>query len=215
MSQPSSLPPIQPGPALSPQIPAYIPGEPVRKANAWAITSIVASLLGWLPFVPGAVAIIAGVIGIRRSRDDRHDGRGRGLAVAGILLGGISLVAWSLGGMGLGRSLFDFARGKTTGEPLRVATAFLEHISVGDVDAAMALGGPALSREQVSGWAESAQAWGTFKQFTAVDRAVETHAGVTIADFAGTADFSEEPHNVAITLIKQGDAWQVSDVRFP
>jgi hypothetical protein len=217
MPQPSSLPPIQPGPALHPTVPAYIPAEPVRKANGWAIASIIAGLLGWLPFLPGVVAIVAGAVGVRRSRDDRHDGRGRGLAVAGILLGVVSLVAWSLGGMNLGRSLFDFARGETTGEPLRVASAFLDYVSAGEVDAAMALAGPGLSREQIAQWAEAAQAWGTFKQFTAFDRTVETHAGVSVADFEGTAEFAGDPRpvSIAISLMKQGDKWQVTDVRFP
>jgi hypothetical protein len=213
MPQPSSLPPIQPGPPLNPQIPAYIPAEPVRNANVWAITSIIAGLLGWLPFVPGAIAVVTGILGVRRARDERYTGRG--LAVAGLLLGVASLVAWSLGGPGLATSTWEFVSGRTTREPLRVADAFLDALGDGDVPGALAHTGPAVPHAQVQQWAETAQPWGTFTGLTAFDRSVETHAGVSVARFEGTAEFASETRAVAIVLVKEDEAWKVTDVQFP
>lgn len=215
MSQPPSLPPIQPGPPLNPQIPAYIPGEPVRKTNWWAVTSIVAGLLGWLPFVPGAVAVVAGVLGIRRARDERYTGRG--LAMAGVLLGLASLVAWTLGGPGLGSRVWEFARGETTHEPLRVAETFLEALAAGDVPTALAHAGPAVPQAQVQQWAETTQAWGTFSEMTAFDRRLQEVGGVRIAEFEGTAEFAAETRAVAIVLVKEKDPepWRVTDLRYP
>ena len=59
--------------------------------SGWAITSLITGLLSFcLPAVGSILAIVTGIIGINRSRDPRIGGRG--LSIAGLVLGSITLV---------------------------------------------------------------------------------------------------------------------------
>jgi prepilin-type processing-associated H-X9-DG protein len=62
-------------------------------SNGWATTSLVLGILGFLiPLLPAVGAIIAGIVGLSRAHDPRVRVRGRGMAIAGISLGGVGLV---------------------------------------------------------------------------------------------------------------------------
>ena len=57
-----------------------------EQRNGWAIASLISGVVGLLvPIVPGAFAIVAGVLGIRKTLDSRFGGQGK--ATAGICLG--------------------------------------------------------------------------------------------------------------------------------
>ena len=62
---------------------------PVRQANALAVTSLIAGLLGWtmLPLLGSIVAIVTGHMarGEIRRQPDRYEGDG--MAIAGLVLG--------------------------------------------------------------------------------------------------------------------------------
>jgi hypothetical protein len=86
--------------------------------NGFAIAApLVAFFLGIVPFLGGSLGVVFGVIGMRHCQ--RAGERGRGLAITGIVLGGISLALWILiighgianhhssdGGSGLGTVLY-------------------------------------------------------------------------------------------------------------
>jgi hypothetical protein len=55
---------------------------------------ICAVVIGIVPFLGGALGVIFGIIGMRHC--DRTGERGKGLAIAGIILGALSLLAWLL-----------------------------------------------------------------------------------------------------------------------
>jgi hypothetical protein len=208
------LPPIQPGSPLHPQVPVFVPKEPRRKHNVWAIVSIVCGLLVFVPYVTSAIAVVAGLVGIRTARDERYTGRG--LAVAGLLLGVMGLVAWGLGGRSLTTTVWDAARGRSVEEPRRVAYAFLEQLGVNDLPAARANAGPLVTPDQVARWAEQVQEWGPVKDVNAFRWNLETHAGVSLATFQGTADFGGGGTRAfEMSLVKQGPVWKVTDVTFP
>lgn len=56
-------------------------------------------LLGVVPFLGGGLGITFGVIGLRRCA--RTAARGRGLAIAGIVIGALAVAFWVLGVIGL------------------------------------------------------------------------------------------------------------------
>jgi prepilin-type processing-associated H-X9-DG protein len=59
------------------------------QSNGWAIASLVSGLFGCL-FIPGIVAIVTGIIGLNNTRDPRVGGKG--MAITGIVLGGVFML---------------------------------------------------------------------------------------------------------------------------
>ncbi|MFI5378537.1 MAG: DUF4190 domain-containing protein [Tepidisphaerales bacterium] len=106
MSQyPPPPPPGQypPSPGQYPPTGAYPPGgysmAPVaRSGNGMAVTSLVCGFLFCIPAITGLLAVLFGLVGFFRGKDPRR-GR-RGMAIAGIILGLLSLGVWS--GIGYG-----------------------------------------------------------------------------------------------------------------
>ncbi|OMC14715.1 DUF4190 domain-containing protein [Mycobacterium sp. SP-6446] len=65
----------------------YQPPPPAVGTNGLAITSLVCSLFGWLCIIGGILGIILGVLALGQIRQSGQGGRG--LAIAGIVIGGI------------------------------------------------------------------------------------------------------------------------------
>jgi Domain of unknown function (DUF4190) len=71
-----------------------------QNTNAFAIAALVTSIvLGFLPIVGGGLAVTFGVIGLRQCA--RNGERGRGLAIAGIVIGGLATAFWILAFVGI------------------------------------------------------------------------------------------------------------------
>lgn len=110
--------------------PRDLPHE--RPYSVAAIVSLVTGLICCLPFVTGVTAIITGIVGIRVTGTNGTR-RGRGMAIAGLVLGLVSLLGWALFGTGV---IVTAAR---SGEPTAAATQFVQHLEAGEVDEAMNL----------------------------------------------------------------------------
>ncbi|MDY6872002.1 MAG: DUF4190 domain-containing protein [Actinomycetota bacterium] len=104
---PPGYPPPPPGyppppPGYPPYAGGYVAGP---KTNALAIWSLVASLLSvpfffvcFVGFIPALVGIVLGIIALSQTKNP--DEQGRGLAIAGIAVGGVSmLIAFTLWGV--------------------------------------------------------------------------------------------------------------------
>jgi hypothetical protein len=83
----------------APDYAAY--GQPSRKTNPMAIASLVASLVGFVPFcffgIPSIIGIVLGIVALNQIQQTREGGHG--LAIAGIVVGGVSLlisVFWTI-----------------------------------------------------------------------------------------------------------------------
>jgi predicted Zn finger-like uncharacterized protein/prepilin-type processing-associated H-X9-DG protein len=70
---------------------AYASGAHV-KSNPLAIASLICGCLLCVPFVPGIGSIVCGAIGMRKTRDPAVTGKG--MAIAGLVLGIINVLAW-------------------------------------------------------------------------------------------------------------------------
>jgi hypothetical protein len=96
----------QPMPPIAPPAGA-LPAAQGRPRNGAAIAAMVLGicaimvgfvpLLFWIGGIAGILAIVFGIIGLRRARRDGDTGR-RGFAVAGLILGPLGLVASVVGG---------------------------------------------------------------------------------------------------------------------
>jgi hypothetical protein len=68
-------------------------GQPSQKTNTLAIASLVASVIGVLPFVCGVGSIIGIVLGVVALNQIKSTGEsGRGLAIAGIAVGAVTFL---------------------------------------------------------------------------------------------------------------------------
>ena len=105
-----------------PPPPGYVPPvpygttafPPARPTNALAVVSLVCGLIGCFVITP-LVAIVTGLLGLSKAK---RIGTGRGMAVAGIILG----VLWIVGGLAVGgatywgvHKLADLAKGQALG----------------------------------------------------------------------------------------------------
>src|SRR5882672_4373043 len=101
--QPPQFPPQYPPGAQPPgmQPPGGYPGgvPQGQQSNAMAITSLITGLLSCIPGV-GLLAILFGALGLSKAKDPRVGGKG--LAIIGIILGVISIVAY----MGVGYAVY-------------------------------------------------------------------------------------------------------------
>jgi Domain of unknown function (DUF4190) len=72
-------------------------GQPAEKTNSMAIASLVASCIGVLCGIGSIVGIALGIVAINQIKQTRQGGHG--LAIAGIIVGGVSLllnVIWTI-----------------------------------------------------------------------------------------------------------------------
>jgi hypothetical protein len=97
--QPSSVPPAsQPAPAYGETAPAY--GQPTGpKTNTLAIISLVASIAGIviLPIIASIGGVICGHISLGQIKQTGE--QGRGMAVAGLIIGYVGIALWIIGGI--------------------------------------------------------------------------------------------------------------------
>src|SRR5688572_29756328 len=92
----SQIPP--PSPQSMPPAGAY-PAPAPRKTNGAAVASLVCGLVACVPFLTGLAAIVLGILGIKKAKDPQVGGKG--LAIAGLILGILSLGGWTLFGGGI------------------------------------------------------------------------------------------------------------------
>src|SRR5688572_4588771 len=91
--QPPQYPPqAPPPPGFSPN-----PGPQGQQSNGLAITALIMGILSCIPGV-GFLAILFGALGMGKAKDPRIGGKG--LAIVGIVLGLIGIIAWA--GIGYG-----------------------------------------------------------------------------------------------------------------
>jgi hypothetical protein len=98
MSQPSPPPPAgwggpPPGtiyPGAGAPVPAY-PGATGTQTSGLAIASLVTGLFFWCWVVPGIVSIVLGHLALESIENSGGAKRGRGMAVAGIVLGWVGI----------------------------------------------------------------------------------------------------------------------------
>ncbi len=184
---------------------------PRPRTSGTAIASLVCGLLGCIPFLTGLAAVVLGIFGIRSTRDPLVTGRG--MAIAGLILGALGLVGWTLWGVALGSGALFYYKSV---EPARViAEEFTRVASEGKVDEALALSAEGLDRESLVALCEKLKPLGAFQELDANPfefQAADDRAEVTIA---GDATFANATRGYTMTLRKQGLGYKVAKFDFP
>lgn len=202
MSQiPPPMAPMSPPPGYAPY-----PMQPAKKTNGPAITSLVCGILGCVPILTGLLAVIFGIVGIKKTRDPMVGGKA--LAIIGLVLGIISIGGWSVfgGAMYLAYSASLPAR--------TVAKQFANDVASGNTAAASAASA-GITTEELDAAAARIKPWGALTNTTIVGFNVQANPGTTTCDLTGIATFATAgPKTYTATLVKVDGTYKVQSFNF-
>jgi hypothetical protein len=192
----SNYPPPPPGsfPPLSPQAtPAYTM-EPARASNASAVVSLVCGLVFCVPFLTSLLAVIFGMVGLSKSKGPR--GSGRGMAMAGLILGVLGLAGWSVASYGM---YWGISAIKAYIVP---ATGLMESLVQGDTVKARQFVTPDVTNKDLEQASATIRSLGNFVRLDNPNFQQTTANGVTTSTLTGTAVFDKGSKNLTVSLVK-------------
>jgi hypothetical protein len=141
-------------------MPPYQPPMPPR-TNGWAIGSLVCGLLGCFPiFLTALAAIVLGILGISKSKQPNTGGKG--LAIAGLVLGVIGLL-WSAGFIAVGMWGYNKANELVLKPGRQISSSFINDLSSGDTSSAKSLVGDNMSQEEINQLSQKIKSYGQLK----------------------------------------------------
>jgi hypothetical protein len=174
---------------------------PQKTTSGAAIASLIFGILGCVPFITGLLAIILGIVGIKKTGDPRYSGRG--LAIGGLLLGLLSLVLWGVFGGGL------YAYYVVATPARQLSHQFARDLAAGNIDAAQGSSTGAIGRDELATASEKMKSWGTL-QDTTVFPVMEKSGGVDAFEGAGFINFSNgQPVQYFVRMVKTGGQLKV------
>jgi hypothetical protein len=189
------LPPTNPGAASDDRTRAYL----VPRRNGAAMASLIFGILGCVPEVTGVLAIVLGVVGLRRARSPNVGGKG--LAGAGLALGILSVLAWSIG-LGVGAYYW------IASEPARVvAHQYLKDFSQQNIPAVLAASDPAVGVDKLESLSEFLRPLGSLKDATILGFYMSYSAPEW--RFNGRAEYTNGDAVFDMTMIREGSVWKV------
>lgn len=195
-----------------PNDPAPLPPTPspvgygygaIRKGtNGPAVASLVLGILGCVPLITGILAVLLGIVGLRKTRDPMVGGRG--LAIAGLVLGAISIIAWlSIGGI--------FGYGYVEMKPAgAVARQFLQDLDSGTLAAATAHS-TGFTPAQLQTNMQQMHALGKLQSVSFSSFYVNAQAqGGTVLQLSGVATFDTGSRACIFNMVKQQGVYKVA-----
>jgi hypothetical protein len=154
---------------------------PPRTSGA-AIGSLVCGLLGCIPFVTSLVAVILGFVGLRAT--SRPGVSGRGLAIAGLILGLLGILGW------VGGSVFLYwGMGKFKELAAQEMQPFVNAIVSGDMEKAATF--TSMSEAQLTELRAQVGEWGTLDAVSISGFNSSKINGRDTVSLKGTATFSK------------------------
>jgi len=194
-----------PPPPAQPGVP-YQPIQPPRN-NGWAIGSLICGILGCIPIITSLLAIIFGIIGIKKSNEPNTSGKG--LAIVGIVLGIIGILGWA--GFGAaGYFGYGMAKRMVLAPTQQVGGAFLSALASGDIATAKSHTTGEMSDEQLESLSGQVKGLGGFKDFSLTNFQANSAAGnVMTCNISGAAHFANGDKTFTATLVgtKSGNSF--------
>jgi hypothetical protein len=197
VNQPAVDPPFNPPQHQFAQYHALGAEYAQSRNSAAAITSLILGILGCVPMITSVTALVFAIVGIRATRDNQM--RGRGMAIAGLILGLIGILGWGLAGTA-GFVFYQSSRPASA-----VAKQFTIDMSNGDVVAAGKVCDKAITPAELDKLAEQFKSWGPYSNLTLSSRFASTMNGQTTWRLDGQADFSTGTKFAQFVLVKQSD----------
>ena len=193
MSQPPFLPP----PVYSVD---YGFQPPRQRTNGFAVASLVLGIVGCVPFITALLAVIFGIVGLRKTRDPSVGGLG--LAIAGLILGIVGLLGWGAVGSFVGEAYFQSVPART------VSRQFLADVCAGKTSQALTLSS-GISAAGINSSTAAFRSFGTYSGVTFTGFNLSDVNGQMQADWNGVAVFSGGPRMCHFRLVKQPGGFKV------
>jgi len=172
------------------------PGAP--RSNGWALASLICGIAGCVPLITSLCAVIFGIVGIRKA-NATHAG-GKGMAIAGLILGILGLIAWPIIG---GTTYWGWQKAKQiVFEPSKqTGTTFLTSLASGDVATAQSLTTGDITPAELDALRDKVKDLGAFKEFQLSGFDAKSTGGETFRVTAsGTAVFEKGSRGFDATL---------------
>ncbi len=184
---------------------------PKPRTSLAAIFSLICGLLGCIPFLTGLAAVILGIVGIKKTKDPMVTGRG--MAIAGLVLGCLSLAGWVIGVLSAGGTLVLYFK---TAEPARTAAEqFTRDLSEGKIDAAVASSVEGMDRASLVALSEKMKPWGTFQSLGMNSISIKEINNKVQFKIGGPATFATATKSYSMTLHKETVGYKVEKFDFP
>jgi len=193
--QPPQYPPQYP--PGSPPPGGYPGGMPAgQQSNGLAITALIMGILSCIPGV-GLLAILFGALGLGKAKDPRVGGKG--LAIVGILLGLISIVAYA----GVGYSVYwGVNKFKALAEP---GVKFFQALNKGDMAQAKSYTTSNITDADLTQLRETVKGMGELKD----PKPTNFDFKNDVLDVSGTAVFANGTKKYNFKMVKVGDTYKV------
>ena len=167
----------------------------VARDSGAAIGSLICGILGCIPFITSILAVILGIVGIRSTGPGKASGKG--MAIAGLILGLLGIGGWGLFGGGM-YGLYVGSRPAKA-----VAEQFTKDMLQGDVKSALTQCDPTMAESDLQSASDTMKNWGTLTNLTLFGAHVNSTNGVTDWELAGSAQFSNtSPKKATFSLRK-------------
>jgi hypothetical protein len=188
----------------------YSPHPP--QGNGFAVASLICSILGFcVVFLGGLLGILFGILGLRKASQPNTGGRG--MAIAGILVGIITLLT-SAGIISLGYFGFSTYRNFAG-----MGQQYIRDLSAGNIDAALAQT-QGMTRAEVQAQSEQLQSMGAYVSWTPTSFQQSTHTNIGVGKtgemtISGTAHFANGAKPFKLTIMLKPDrTWKVTSASF-
>jgi len=206
-------------PNMPPGMPPSMPGGPVQYqptggTNGFAVASLVCSILGFcVLFLGGLLGILFGVLGI--SAASKTNGRGKGMAIAGIIIGLLTLVESGVivgGGYFFGKKVAGIAR-----QYMTTPQQYVEDLSAGKIDEAQAMTS-GMTRDEIQAQSTALQGMGAFQSvdITKADTATKATTGKSTSEieYSGTAHFANGTKTFHMTVNVSPNGLKITKASF-
>jgi hypothetical protein len=212
----SQYPPPGGPPMYPPNMPPGGPGgfgppgyslPPQSRTSAVAIVSLVCGLLSFcIPLITSAIAVITGIIGIVQTGHPAV--KGRGMAIAGLILGLLSIAGWGVFGLAAYRVF------QKSGPERIFAQQYVTDLAAGKVDQCVQNSTANIVPDQLKADAAQAQNWGTLQQAIAIPQNFNYNNGASNITFTGVTTFSNGNHKFMITVVKDSSGSKVDSFQW-
>ena len=180
----------QPGMVMAPQA-----------SNGWSVAALVTGLIGFcVPLLGGLLAMLFGFLGIKRSNVTNS---GRGMSIAGLILGLLSVAGWAL----FGGTVWAMIQGTAANRDL--AKQFINDLASQNLtNAATLVDSKVIEAKDLQKLSDVVKPMGPIQDITTVGINAKTDASGSEVVVAGAITFTGgATKSFEMRQVKQGDKW--------